>query len=416
MKSLFNFFSPALLIIMLFGCTTTDDRIVFDDSMLEKAVMEASQHDGDYLTGETSISLTELDASEQGIKSLAGIEALNSLEVLDVSYNEISDLSPLTSLKHLKLLYVMGNPLIYEEDEVIAELLENGVTVEYENSVVFDDTGSPSKGVFYKIEEGSNTVYLFGSIHVGIEELYPLHEDVESAFAKADYLAVEIDMTQINELEMSQYMSQQAMFTDGRSLRDVVNEDLFERALEITYPFGFGEDMLNLYKPWFVATLISNLAIMNAGYSEEFGIDNYFMDRADGKIEIIGLETVEDQLSVFNVLSMESQQEFLEETLEEYNNTAEEMDAMIEIWRTGDVEAFSIHREIDETASEDYQEFMRAMQDDRDVEMAEKIEDFLLSDSSETYFVVVGALHLVGETSIIGLLEQQGYNIQEGIQ
>ncbi|WP_088036066.1 TraB/GumN family protein [Evansella clarkii] len=420
MKQLPIIFFTAIIFLILTGCNGEDERVAFEDSQLEAAVMAEISSEEESITPEEAASLTELDAAGRGIESLDGIEALTSLEILDISDNNISDFSPLTELEQLEMVFVMNNPVDLEENPDLSALAGNGVTIEYEEEeveeVVFNETGPPSEGVFYKIEEGSNTVYLFGSIHVGMADIYPLHEEIESAFAEADYLAVEIDMTEINEFEMAQQMSQQAVFVDGRTLSDVIGDDLFEQTLEKTRSFGFNAEILEMYKPWFVATLVSNLAIMEAGYTDEYGIDNYFMDRADGQIDIIGLETVEDQLGVFNVLSMESQREYLAETLEEYDAVSEEMDELMAVWRAGDTETLSENREIDESWSDDYQEFMRAMQDDRDEDMAEKIEEFLLGDNGETYFVVVGALHLVGETSITGLLEEQGYEIEEGIQ
>ncbi|PIB52543.1 TraB/GumN family protein, partial [Pseudomonas sp. 2995-1] len=91
----------------------------------------------------------------------------------------------------------------------LLELEENGVQVEFEaeEEIVFDfDADGPRpEGVFYKVEEGSTTVYLLGSIHVGMEELYPLHESIETAFLESDHLAVEIDITDIDEMAMTQY-------------------------------------------------------------------------------------------------------------------------------------------------------------------------------------------------------------------
>ncbi|WP_096187818.1 TraB/GumN family protein [Evansella halocellulosilytica] len=404
-----------LFIFTLIGCTTA--TIEFSDETLEEAIIEARDIEGE-LTEKEAQSITSLDLSDLDIHYLNGIEELTNLEMVDLSHNQIEDFTPLLELEHLTDVTIIGNRIDEDEDsfQAVEELLENGVAVEYEDTPAFAETGPPSEGVFYKVEEGSNTVYLFGSIHVGMEDIYPLHENIESAFDEADYLAVEIDMTELNGFEVANYMSQVGMYQDGRSLSDVIPDDLFQDTVDILQAYQYDESMVDMLKPWYAATSISNVAVEEAGYSSDYGIDFYFIDRAKNNIDIIGLETVEDQMGTFDILSEDSQVAYLQEVIDDYDNMEEDMAELMDIWRTGDIDSLLPQRDIDENASEDYQEYSRALMDDRDFEMTEKIEDFLLFDENETYFVVVGALHLVGETSIVGLLEDRGYEIQEGIE
>ncbi|SDY06108.1 hypothetical protein SAMN05421736_101266 [Evansella caseinilytica] len=401
--------------------TTTENTVAFEDKQLAEAVKDALSLEDGELTEEAVSELTELVAVDYGIQSLAGIDALEALKELHLDNNEIKDFSPLLELENLDIVNVKNNAVSFSEDadalSVIEKLESNGVTVIYGMPGPFTGSGGPpSHGVFYQVENGESTVYLFGSIHVGTEDLYPLHENIETAFAEADYLAVEIDMTSLNEMEAAQYMNQLGMFADGTTLRDLVSEEVFDRSLEIVGSYGFTEALLDMFKPWFIEQLISNIAIEELGYSSELGIDYYFMDRAEGNIDIIGLETFESQMDIFNMLSLETQAEHLEAALESYGETEEDMEEMMTLWKNGDVEALREHRLLDESESEEYQEYMRALMDDRDLEMTEKIEGFLQDDNGETYFVVVGALHLVGENSIFGLLQDRGYDVQPGIQ
>ena len=49
--------------------------------------------------------------------------------------------------------------------------------------------------------------------------------------------------------------------------------------------------------------------------------------------------------------------------------------------------------------------------DDRNKGMASKIEGYL--KTKETYFVVVGAGHLVGDKGIIKMLKERGYSVEQ---
>jgi uncharacterized protein YbaP (TraB family) len=56
-------------------------------------------------------------------------------------------------------------------------------------------------------------------------------------------------------------------------------------------------------------------------------------------------------------------------------------------------------------------EYYQAILKDRNVAMLEKIEGYLEDKSKETYFVVVGAAHMVGEDGIVTRLKEKGYTV-----
>lgn len=56
-------------------------------------------------------------------------------------------------------------------------------------------------------------------------------------------------------------------------------------------------------------------------------------------------------------------------------------------------------------------EYGKVMLTDRNIGMAEKIEGYLNSNKEEEYFIVVGALHYLGEYGIIELLEDKGFTV-----
>ncbi|MFH1570847.1 MAG: leucine-rich repeat domain-containing protein [Gemmatimonadota bacterium] len=89
--------------------TPLPDRVVFVDRGLRQAVREAVGKPTGGVTREEAGSLRDLDASSQGIASLAGIAQLPSLTSLDLSFNRIADLRPLEGLARLQLLNLEGN-------------------------------------------------------------------------------------------------------------------------------------------------------------------------------------------------------------------------------------------------------------------------------------------------------------------
>ena len=51
--------------------------------------------------------------------------------------------------------------------------------------------------------------------------MYPLNEQINTAFEEADHLAVEIDIEELDEMKVSQTIMQQGMYQDGTVLSEV---------------------------------------------------------------------------------------------------------------------------------------------------------------------------------------------------
>jgi hypothetical protein len=86
--------------------------VTFADANLAAAVRTALElGEGSPLTCGQVATLTELEAPEAGIESLAGIEALTGLTRLDLGDNSISDLAPLSGLTGLTSIWLGANSI-----------------------------------------------------------------------------------------------------------------------------------------------------------------------------------------------------------------------------------------------------------------------------------------------------------------
>lgn len=272
-----------------------------------------------------------------------------------------------------------------------------------------------SKGIFYEIVGGKNQAYLFGSIHAGHEDMYPIDLMVDEAFSRSDVLVLEIDIVNTPLQQMALTIFDWAKLDDGRKMAELVPEELFNQLVEQVSPLGLNKDFLNMFQPWFAEMLLSDLAMERAGLSADLGVEYFFLDKAEGK-EILGLETVEDQISPYLLLTEESQIILLENAIEQLAGPYDELYDLIEYWQEGNVEAFAeLRRELVENQpTESIEAYHRAMLDGRDEMMAAVIEELLENDSGNVYFIVVGALHLAGENSIVDLLREKGYELRFG--
>jgi uncharacterized protein YbaP (TraB family) len=89
----------------------------------------------------------------------------------------------------------------------------------------------------------------------------------------------------------------------------------------------------------------------------------------------------------------------------------QELDKLVKAWSSGDKEG--LESIVTRSVSEDkrlvpiYEKLIY----DRNRSMASKIEDYL--KTKETYFVVVGAAHLVGNQGIIALLKGKEFLVEQ---
>jgi len=263
--------------------------------------------------------------------------------------------------------------------------------------------------VLWTVAGQHNTVYLLGSIHVLRPDDGGLPGPAEAAYADAEKLVMEIDMDDVaasDSAVMLDTMQRTALLPDGRSLHDVLGPDyaaVSSRALQA----GVDLEKLDRFAPWFVAVTLLQVELAKRGFSPELGIEQTLATRASQDHKPIqGLETAEEQFAVLAGLPLQQQKHFLMMTLEESAHIDQQLDELLQAWRTGDTAALA---RVLAAEFEDFPELYRPLTEDRNRAWVDKLVDLL--DDRDDYLVVVGALHLVGRHSVVELLEQRGYKV-----
>jgi uncharacterized protein YbaP (TraB family) len=249
-----------------------------------------------------------------------------------------------------------------------------------------------------------NTVFLLGSIHVLRPGDYPLSPAVMQAYASSKSLVMEINLADMDMEGLQAEMLASAMLPEGKSLPVVLGPKRYARAQALARDVGVELATFDQFAPWFAAEAISQLQLLQLGFQPTSGVEMYFLERArnDGK-SIAGLETVHDQIALFEGLSMDAQAEYLVSSLEQARELPKQVDDMVHAWQRGDTAWFD-----DQLKSELgrdpvlYQSVLAA----RNRKWIPKIEALLNDDKN--YLVIVGTGHLVGRNSVIDLLKKDG--------
>jgi uncharacterized protein YbaP (TraB family) len=249
-----------------------------------------------------------------------------------------------------------------------------------------------------------NTVYLLGSIHVLRPRDYPLAPALLEAYGNAKSVLMEVNLEEMGVAEVQTEMLSSAMLPEGKTLAGILGAERYARADALAREVGVELSLFDQFAPWFVAEAISQQQLTQLGFQPESGVEMYFMARArtDGK-SMAGLETVHDQISVFENMSMDTQADYLLSSLEQAHGLAAEVDSMVRAWQRGDTQWFV--NELQSEFGRDprlYQSVLVA----RNRKWVPKIEALLNDDKN--YLVIVGTGHLVGPGSVIDLLKKDG--------
>ena len=249
-----------------------------------------------------------------------------------------------------------------------------------------------------------NTVYILGSIHVLRPSDYPLAPAVLNAYGDAKSIFMEVNLAEIDSQIMQTELLASARLPEGKTLPVIMGDARYKRAQALAREVGVDLGIFDAFAPWFAAEAISQLQLQQLGFEPKSGVEMFFLERAraDGK-SVAGLETVHDQIALFDALSMDEQADYLVSSLEEAHDLPKEVDAMVHAWAGGDTQWFA-----DQLKSEIGRD--PALYDSvlvaRNRKWVPKIEALLNDDKN--YLVIVGTGHLVGQGSVIALLKKDG--------
>jgi uncharacterized protein YbaP (TraB family) len=262
----------------------------------------------------------------------------------------------------------------------------------------------------WTVQNDSAEVVLLGSVHMAYPDIYPLREEIEAAFAAADALVVEVDISGANALEIQQLMLEKGVFPEGESLQQTISGQTWEDLQSYLRSRGLPVEMFARLRPGLVITTLSSMRLAELGLRPEMGIDQHFLDLALGNKPVLELESAAQQIEL--LLDFPDQDLLMAQTLVQLHDIDRYLRPIYDAWRAGDAAQLNRLLLTDERQRHpEFQPLYEKLFDQRNRAMTSKIEDFLAG--SGRYFVVVGAGHLVGEEGIISLLERRGFSAQQ---
>jgi uncharacterized protein YbaP (TraB family) len=273
-------------------------------------------------------------------------------------------------------------------------------------------TSPEARHFLWEVTSMTNRAYLFGTIHAGKREWYPLPRAVEDAFADSEVLAVEADVTDVEAMEKT--AGSMAYKPPDELMKHVPLPD-YERFREQLPRYGMPIAKMKTLKPFAAVSMLVFGEWARLGYLPQFGVDYYLIQKAKGaKKKLVEVEGVEAQAKLMDSITEEEHRQAFTGTLDALDAglTGEQIEGMVKAWQSGDaflmLEIARRYNEKVPGARELEDKFVWA----RHKAMLEKVEGYL-NKSKERHFIAVGSLHLAGPKGLVEELRAKGYIVKQ---
>ncbi len=260
-----------------------------------------------------------------------------------------------------------------------------------------------SRGLLWKISKpGQQPSWLFGTIHSEDPEVLELPPPVSQAFDASNSVALEILM----DADAMKYSSTAMLLLDGRTLPEIIGMPLYTKVAAVIATRGIPELVLNRMKPWAAAVTLSTPAFETGEVLDRV----LYQDAVKQGKAVYGLETMQEQLDLFDNMPEADQVLLLTEAVENLQAVNAIQEELLAAYKQRDLgRLLEINEASMQTGDQRLaDDFQRRLVDDRNQHMAERMQPYLRQGKA---FVAVGALHLPGKTGLLERLQQQGYTI-----
>jgi uncharacterized protein YbaP (TraB family) len=265
------------------------------------------------------------------------------------------------------------------------------------------------RGALFKITGSGHSMYLFGTMHVGLPEFYPLEPRIAQAVVKASTLALEVD-PQLPPAVLAKAMSDYGVARPGAALPPA----LAARLAPVLARAGIDAATLAPLKPWVVAMVLGLNEYAALGYRADLAVDSHLATLARAaKVKVIELESIDAQMALFARLSDAEQLRYLDDTITliESGGQRAEVRQVVDAWRSADkvaLEALAGRVELDSTYAGRF--VQKVLLEGRNGPLADKLLELLAKEDNAV--AAIGVLHLIGKHSVPVLMRAKGVTVE----
>lgn len=283
-----------------------------------------------------------------------------------------------------------------------AQQKPNSIPEKLDNSLLWELSG-----------KGIKKSYIFGTIHMISEKDFFMDDKTMNAIKKCKKMVMEIDISQ--SLQMGIKLMTLSGMKGGKTLADFVSPEdyqmvktYFEKEAKSTEAKMLPFEMIEKWKPMLLQSFLYQDMIEGTMKSYEMELLSIGSER---KMKFDGLETVEDQVNVFEKIPYADQAKALVELIKEIKKDSgsgkAEFKKLLDLYLAQDIDGMV--KMSGEEFFGDLENGEAELLTNRNQKWIPKIK--AMSKDSPTFYAV-GAAHLGGPNGVIRLLMQEGYTLK----
>ncbi|MFT6556779.1 TraB/GumN family protein [Sneathiella sp.] len=250
--------------------------------------------------------------------------------------------------------------------------------------------------------------YAFGTMHSGDPKIMQMPGLILQAFNAVNTLVVEISLADSNPQKSMSMMFRKPPY----SLKRTIGASRFSQLEQIMASYKIPPELLDKMEIWAAATIVGQPPEKIKGSNNEIKYLDKELEKMARvqKKQVLSLETITEQLSLFADQPENLQIEILDEAIQDHVTLEEELGRMTDYYirgKTGWIYCRMINQM--KGSSRALNDFIRrTLLVDRNFTMVERIKNILPRGG---IFIAVGALHMPGEKGILSMLQKEGYTV-----
>lgn len=263
------------------------------------------------------------------------------------------------------------------------------------------DSISVENSLLWKISgnELTDSSYLFGTIHIIPKEEFFYTESMKSAFEASKKLIMEVDL----DVSFSDQLAlmQKMILPEKKSISSYMGKQEYDNLLSYLKDSlklsGMSLMTIQKLKPMLSFSVILEEKIKKAKVYEM-----HFMKLAKKrKMEVVGLETLDEQVSIIDNVPIDAQVQMLLE-MTKSQDILKDYYEMLQIYKNQEINKLYNYAKEDQ----ELEKYTDELLVNRNQKWVSKLAKLMNED---VCFIAVGSGHLAGKDGLINLLRQEGY-------
>ena len=272
------------------------------------------------------------------------------------------------------------------------------------------DTIAGDRPAMWEVVDEDSNITLFGTFHLLPDDAEWSSDVLVQTMAASPTTWLEADATSPQATQALQAAVQElAPNPPGVTLSSLLGPERAARLAQTATSLGIPMSQLEPLRPWFVSLQLTVVGYQQAGLNPQSGADLALLEIAKTQGDEIGyLEDGVDQLR--RIASLDDTGDFtgFDEGLEQIENIRELSDRWFSAWINGDVQTLEDEVVTSVRSSSEYA--FQVIFAERNANWFAQVEQMMAGEGN--HFIAVGVGHLIGEDSLVDMLEDKGYTVR----